>query len=482
GAPGATYYVRVWNKTSAFGTFSICAFENFPPPNDNPCGAIALTVNNGCVFPAAFTTENATTTGTTPPGTLSVPNPSCNAGPYNNDVWFTAVVPASGALTFDTDDSQLTDAAIAVYTATGTCGGNNLSLTQVGCATGGSLNGAAMPVSALTGLTPGATVYIRIWRQTANSGAFLLCARNPQVPAGCTYTLNMTDSGGDGWGGGFVTLCVGGVCTNYTVTGSLANITVGASLGQSVTVSYTPAGGFQNQVAFTLQASNGFSLFNSASPPASGPNFSLTVDATCNVPPAPIEDCLGAFQVCNSQSFSYPPSNFGNTQDLTAATHGCLLTNERQGAWIRFTTNAPGTIAFTINIGVGTDYDFGVWGPFPGNPPCPPATPPMRCNWSGTTGPTGLNYTSLSPSLGAGGIPFSRWIDVAAAGENYLLYIDNFTMNGLAFSLSWNNVPANILDCILPVEFLEFDALAKPRAVDLKWSTASENNTAFFNV
>ena len=105
----------------------------------------------------------------------------------------------------------------------------------------------------------------------------------------------------------------------------------------------------------------------------------------------------------------------------------------------------------------------------------------MRCNWSAVTGPTGLNYTAINNTEGAGGPPFSRWIDVVA-NQTYLLYVDNFTMNGLAFTLVWNNVPNTILDCVLPVEFLDFQAFPKARQVDLEWTTASEYNSAYFNV
>ncbi|MBK9514524.1 MAG: hypothetical protein IPO05_13095 [Flavobacteriales bacterium] len=61
GAAGNVYYVRVWNLTAAFGTFGICAIPNTPPPNDNPCGAIALTVRYGCLFDN-YTTSFATQT------------------------------------------------------------------------------------------------------------------------------------------------------------------------------------------------------------------------------------------------------------------------------------------------------------------------------------------------------------------------------------------------------------------------------------
>ncbi|MBK9175440.1 MAG: T9SS type A sorting domain-containing protein [Flavobacteriales bacterium] len=486
GPTGNTYYVRLWNKTTAFGTASICAIRNDPPTNDDPCGAFALPVSTGCNFPAPYTTQFATVTGGTAVGVVSIPNPSCAAGPYNSDVWFTAVIPASGQLVIDSDNGQLNDAAIAVYTATGSCGGSNLSLTQVpvgqgGCVIAGSTNGALMPRTTVTGLAPGTTVYIRVWRQTNNDGTFQICASNPAPPAGCFYTLNMSDVAGDGWNGGFLTLCVAGVCTDYTVYGALSTVIFGANLGDVITLNYTPVGGFQNQVAFNVVASNGFLLHSSPATPVAGFQFGVTVNSTCNVPPAPVSDCLGAVTVCNNQLINYNPSNTGNVADLNSSNDGCLA-GEQQGVWFRFTTNAAGTLAFTLNVPGGTDYDFAVWGPYSTLiPPCPPSSQPIRCNWSATTGPTGLNYTSLQPSVGAIGSPFSQFINVLA-NQTYLLYVDNWSRNGIAFSLQWNNNPTNILDCTLPIELLDFTAIPGQRSVDLKWITASEQGASHFVV
>lgn len=486
-APGAatTYYIRVWNQlpAGAFGTASICVVQNVPPPNDSPCGAIALPVNLGCTFPSPFSTQFATVTGGTAPNVISIQNPSCSAGPYNSDVWFTAVVPANGQLSIDTDDMQLTDGAVSVYSATGSCGSGNLALTQIagGCAVAGSANGALMPALNLTGLTPGATVYIRVWRQTANDGNFVICARNPQTPSGCWYTLRLTDSAGDGWNGGFVTLCINGSCTNYTVYGSLSTVVFTANVGDLVTLTYTAVGGFQNQVSWTLSASTGANIWPGpiSNPPSSGPQHSMTVNAACNVPPAPISDCIGHQVVCNNQNISYNPSNTGNVVDLNAANDGCLA-GEQQGAWFVFTTNAAGNIAFTLNVAVGTDYDFAVWGPFPpGPPPCSALGTPLRCNWSATTGPTGLSLSSFTPSVGAVGSPFSQWI-TAGANQLYVLYVDNWSRNGISFSLTWQNTPANILDCVLPVELVEFDAYGTGAVTQLKWTTASEENLSHF--
>lgn len=487
GTPGEVYWIRMWNKTTAFGTASICALVNTPPTNDNPCGALPLPVAAGCYFNQVYTNQFASLTPNSLVGQhTSISGPTCGT-PVNDDVWFTATVPANGQLQLDTDDLLMTDAAYAVYTATGSCAAGTLALTQVaagsgGCAVAGSANGTLMPSNTVTGLTPGSTVYIRVWRQTGNNGTFLLCARSTITPSPCAFTLRLTDSAGDGWNGGFVTLCINGSCTNYTVFGGISNVVFNAPVGANITLSYTPAGGFQNQVGFSLLASNGFTMFASSNPPTSGLNYAYTVNSACNVPPAPISDCIGAFQVCNNQSFTFAPGNFGNTQDLNASNRGCLLGNERQGAWFTFTTNTTGNIAFTIAVTPGTDYDFAVWGPYSGTPPCPPTTPPLRCNWSAATTNTGLSTTALNPSEGAGGPPWSSAIP-AVAGQTYLLYIDNWSMNGLSFTLNWNNTPSTILDCtLLPVDWLGLDAAAIGREVLLQWKTASEQGTDHFVV
>ncbi|HRD54090.1 MAG TPA: hypothetical protein PKY96_15735, partial [Flavobacteriales bacterium] len=121
GTAGVMYYIRMWNKTTAFGTSSICAIVNTPPGNDNPCGALPLPVAPGCYFNQPYSNQNATNTPNAIGGQHTTINgPTCGA-PVNNDVWFTATVPANGQLQLDSDDLLMTDAAYAVYTATGNC-------------------------------------------------------------------------------------------------------------------------------------------------------------------------------------------------------------------------------------------------------------------------------------------------------------------------------------------------------------------------
>lgn len=205
---GETIYIRVWNQKPGqyfySGTFSICVTPNNPPPNDNPCGAIALEAGAGeCIlFPT--TNENATNTGLSfAPGASSAPAP-CGAPPANyNDVWYTLEVPvaisASNPLIIDTDDVLPLNFAMAVYRdVSGTGCPTLLTLATVGaCATAGSTQGNAnMPRLSLTPptITPGETLYIRIWAETNNQqGNFSICAyaQNPPACQGIFY-----DSGG----------------------------------------------------------------------------------------------------------------------------------------------------------------------------------------------------------------------------------------------------------------------------------------------
>jgi hypothetical protein len=496
--PGETLYIRMWNQSASFGTASICVIPNDPPTNDNPCSALAISatalpVNPGCLF-SGFSTDYATATAATNPaqGWLTVPTAPTCGGAYNSDVWFTAVVPSNGVLDFDTDDGSLTNMAMAVYTATGSCSAGTLALTQVACDNGGSPNGANMPNMTVSGLTAGSTVYVRMWREVvAANGTFQVCARTTVSPTGtCDYVLRMNDSGGNGWDGSTVQVCIDppgpppNTCTSYTIIGSIGNITFSANNGAVITVNYTAAGSFQNQISYSISTPAGGILFASGSPPATGNGvFGFTVNSTCNVPPAPVSDCIGATQVCNNQVVSFAPvPGFGNTQDLNATNRGCLSGNEIRGVWVSFTAYQTGTIAFTINVNNSTDYDFAVWGPFSGTPTCPPPGPPLRCSWSGAWGPTGLNYTSADLSEGAGGDKWVRWID-AVAGQSFMLYVDNWSNNGAQFDLNWNLNPPNMIDCsLLPVELLSLEARPKARQVDLHWSTATEQNSAYFQV
>ncbi|MEO6490479.1 MAG: proprotein convertase P-domain-containing protein, partial [Ferruginibacter sp.] len=145
-----------------FHVIALCNFAKAQPANDNPCSATPITVGTSCNF-VQYTNVNAT-------ATAGVPAPGC-AGYVGSDVWFSAVVPASGSISFDSNTGGITDGGMAIYT--GTCS----ALTLLACDDDGSANGL-MPSLTQTGLTPGSTIFIRFWGFGApNTGTFSLCAQ-----------------------------------------------------------------------------------------------------------------------------------------------------------------------------------------------------------------------------------------------------------------------------------------------------------------
>src|SRR5690606_16011894 len=115
-----------------------------------------------------YTTASAT-------GSVGPPAPGC-AGYTGGDVWFTAVVPATGRLIIDTNTGVVTDGGMAIYS--GNCG----ILTLIECDDDDSANGL-MPMIDRSGLTPGATIYIRFWEYSNdNAGTFSICVWAPAPP------------------------------------------------------------------------------------------------------------------------------------------------------------------------------------------------------------------------------------------------------------------------------------------------------------
>lgn len=196
---GQTYYIRVYTYyTGDDASFDICLGTPPPPPsNDDPCGAIPLFVNTGsCAFQTAVL--NISTTATS-----GIPAPGC--GSLSEDIWFTAVVPASGRLIVDiAPNGGPTDFDMAWYSAPN-CSG---PFTLIECDSYDSQNGST-PMICRTGalctvpgdcqqnatLTPGQTVYVRVWEYGGGTtGPFDICAYEPSAPgapSNCSSPTNI---------------------------------------------------------------------------------------------------------------------------------------------------------------------------------------------------------------------------------------------------------------------------------------------------
>ncbi len=170
---GQTYYIRVNTYTATAGqtsTFDVCVGTLPPPPaNDDCANAIDITVGTAFADNAVIGT-NASASSTTG---LTF---NCQTN-RKNDVWYSFTVPASGAVTVETDanaGTAMTDSVLSVFT--GTCD----ALTEVGCDDDNGNGNFSKAI--VSGLNPGDTVYVGVWTYgTGSDGEFQLSVYDPTM-------------------------------------------------------------------------------------------------------------------------------------------------------------------------------------------------------------------------------------------------------------------------------------------------------------
>lgn len=175
---GNTYFFRVYTYGSGVVTaFTVCVGTPPPPPpapaNDLCSAAIPLTAGG------TFATNPVV--GTTAGGTSTAGLTFACQTNRADDVWYTVVVPASGSINIETKavtGSALTDTVLSVFS--GTC----QTLTELDC--DDDDGDANYSLINLTGQTPGATLYIGVWRyanSTTNTGQFQVSAYHSSLSA-----------------------------------------------------------------------------------------------------------------------------------------------------------------------------------------------------------------------------------------------------------------------------------------------------------
>lgn len=182
---GTTYYIRVYTYTALLNqtsTFNVCVGSSPPlPTNDNCASAIPLIVAaNYAAGMVSSYNVGATLSPELPFPTTGIPPLNCggfNFATTAKDIWYTITVPASGRFTVQTNNGVLIDdTALQLYS--GTCA----AFTAVGCNDdiGGGNNFSLLSV---TGQTPGAVLYLRVFGFFGSSGAFELSAFDASLSA-----------------------------------------------------------------------------------------------------------------------------------------------------------------------------------------------------------------------------------------------------------------------------------------------------------
>ncbi len=265
----------------------------------------------------------------------------------------------------------------------------------------------------------------------------------------CFYTLRMFAADGNGWGGSYVTVCIGNAgafdCNDYTLeAGEVSEVLIPANIGQVITVTYYAMGGDQNAILYQILMFGG-GLFHSNSPPAEGVAFAQSTD--CQPPPAPQTDRIGSFwmdMTLNHAPWAQDPAFSGYVIDLDADNQGCLTNGENQGLWYELSPfpmwggppfQGPYAFSITAHPDHPADYDFALWGPYP-TLICPPPDPPIRCSFASTQGSTGLSALATD-DYDADEDGWASPIVVDGSGI-YLLYVGRKDLGAVNFTFSPN--------------------------------------------
>lgn len=161
-----------------------------------------------------------------------------------------------------------------------------------------------------------------------------------------------------------------------------------------------------------------------------------------------------AYSICSDTTFDFLDIQVGDVADLGPSNRGCLVSNELNGLWTTFEVESAGRIGFTLSSSVPlTDLDFAVWGPFT-EPTSVLTTQPVRCSYAAIAGPTGLGGSATDASEAAAG---DGWVSTLPvnAGDQFILYVNNFSLDGANAQFAWEFLEGASLSC-LDLPFVSF--------------------------
>ena len=463
--------------------------------NGTAFGTVAAPTSSTPVTISActFQTEYNTITGVVAGSTYSV---SCSCGGYvtvrrgtfngpvvamgNSVLSFTATVAGNHYLHFNTN--------AACGTASACC---TTTITCTSCA-------APAPCTSVN--IPGLPV----------TGQAVACHSSNLITAANVASLCGTAS----------TLYLGGVEALYTLTPSTTGNYVITYTGQTYSSIWvfsgacpTSGGLCQGSVSglgatqsLTLNLTAGVQywiLFDTWPAPPSPCPGTFSISTSSVPPPVVASDCNQAVNVCTNINFQIDPNGSGSTYEIPALgsignpdlwgtdfvnstwgtdNWGCLRSGELNSTWMVVNVLTGGSLTFTFG-GLGTQAGFYDWIMYPYNASaCTNVAnnlvAPVRCNWNGVS----FGGTGLASTLPAGGDPtnFEPPLTVGTATQ-WLICFSNWSSVTTAVPLQFGGTA--VVSCSpLPVELLSFDATVASNAVELLWTTASEQHSSHFEV
>ncbi len=163
---GDSIFVRVWGFGGAYGIYGLSISVRTP---DGPCDANLLSVQEYSAT-SNYTFQGYSTTNNTATPSIAMPGCGVTQDAANDiDIWFNALVPASGEIGFIVQDITISTVNMAIYNGDDCSNPNYLQ-----CSSGSSTLNIE-----LTEKTPGDTIRVRIWGDYSETGYFEIAAYEP---------------------------------------------------------------------------------------------------------------------------------------------------------------------------------------------------------------------------------------------------------------------------------------------------------------
>lgn len=486
------YYILVDMPSTIAQSF--CVSVNNAPANDNPCGAISLTVGGAC--------QETSLMGAT--ATAGPANPSCWLTTPSTDTWYSFVA-TDDSMTISTDYmgnsvGDLIDSQIALYS--GTCSG---TLTQVSCDENSGGNVGNNSIMSATTLTVGATYYVRVDGYSTNVGDFCITAfETPPTEIGpgqtCADAMQAYPSttcsasqgslaynyiGTAGFNGtteGLDGACNGNdavqepnwvVFTANATTTTLTNQTAGANQETHDYAVYSGACGTLTPVTCATVTDGASTSIATTI----GTKYYVMVTASGTTATAIRTDvCLTSSTACSTPSNNNCSSASSISVNTTyTATNACAtadgaLCSGSMENNIWYTWTAPATWT------AGQNAFLNVWN--------------ENCTYGTSSGGVQVSMWGAGTTCAtAGSTNCMIYVDQnndneihvgfePTAGSTYLFTFDGEGGQACTFNFSISST----FITPLPVELLNFQAQLKDRNVNLTWETASELNNDYFEV
>ncbi|WP_067031682.1 T9SS type B sorting domain-containing protein [Allomuricauda sp. CP2A] len=164
------------------------------------------------------------------------------------------------------------------------------------------------------------------------------------------------------------------------------------------------------------------------------------------------QECVNAIPICSNTPINGGTNGFGADDFNGATSSGCLEQTlsgaiESNSAWYRFRTSASGQLGFNIGHNSNEDWDFALYQASD----CSNLGEPIRCNFFDNSENKSFIGVGEDPTGDEDSVHYEDWLDVNA-GEDYYLFINNFSNVNSGFSIQftgdiWVTNPTDALDC-----------------------------------